>query len=134
VKHDPKFSLAALTDADILRSDRELGSILDAASPDLGAFKAHGGKLIQYHGWNDPAIPTGYSLDYYARVQAKMGPSSDFYRLFLVPGMLHCTGGDAPTGIDWLATLEQWAEEGKAPAAVVARDRNGATQSVTAER
>lgn len=134
VKRDPDFSLAALTDADIVRGDRELAPVLDAASPDLGAFKAHGGKLIMYHGWNDPAIAPGYSLEYYRRVQAKMGPSTDFYRLFLVPGMLHCSGGEAPTRVDWFATLEQWAEEGAAPAAVIARDKNGATQTVTAER
>ncbi|QYE36539.1 tannase/feruloyl esterase family alpha/beta hydrolase [Polymorphobacter sp. PAMC 29334] len=134
VKKDPNFKLANLTDADIVQGDRELGPILDAASPDLSAFKARGGKLIQYHGWNDPAIAPGYSLDYYKQVQAKMGPSTDFYRLFMVPGMLHCAGGDAPTRVDWFATLEQWAEEGKAPDAVVARDKNGATQTVTAER
>lgn len=134
VKHDPAFSLAALTDADIVAGDRELAPILDAASPDLSAFKAHGGKLIMYHGWNDPAIAPGYSLEYYRQVQAKMGPSTDFYRLFLVPGMLHCSGGDAPTQVDWIATLEQWAEAGAAPAAVVARDRNGATQTIAAER
>jgi len=134
VKKDPNFSLANLTDADIVQGDRELGPILDAASPDLSAFKARGGKLIQYHGWKDPAIAPGYSLEYYRQVQAKMGPSSDFYRLFMVPGMLHCAGGDAPTRVDWFATLEQWAEEGKAPASVIARDKNGATQTVTAER
>ncbi|UAJ08669.1 tannase/feruloyl esterase family alpha/beta hydrolase [Glacieibacterium megasporae] len=134
VKKDPNFKLANLTDADIVQGDRELGPILDAASPDLGAFKARGGKLIQYHGWNDPAIAPGYSLEYYKQVQAKMGPSTDFYRLFMVPGMLHCAGGDAPTRVDWFATLEQWAEEGKVPDAVVARDKNGATQTVTAER
>lgn len=134
VKHDPKFSLAQLTDADVVASDRDLGPILDAASPDLSGFKAHGGRLIQYHGWNDPAIPPGYSLDYYAKVQAKVGPSTDFYRLFMVPGMLHCTGGDAPTRIDWIALLEKWVENGDAPAAAIARDANGNQQAVTAER
>ena len=134
VKHDPKFTLAALTDADIVKGDRDLGPILDAASPDLSAFKARGGKLIQYHGWNDPAIPPGYSLDYFKQVRARMGPVSDFYRLFVVPGMLHCSGGDAPTRVDWIAMLEQWAEAGVAPATAVARDKDGATQTVVAER
>ena len=134
VRHDPKFSLAQLTVADMVKGDRELGPILDAASPDLSAFKARGGKLIQYHGWNDPAIPPRYSFDYFKRVQARMGQTSDFYRLFVVPGMLHCTGGDAPTKVDWIAMLEQWSEAGVAPATAVARNRNGATQTVAAER
>ncbi len=134
VKKDPNFTLSNLTDADIVAGDRDLGPILDAASPDLSAFKARGGKLVMYHGWNDPAIAPGYSTEYRRRVTAKMGPTSDFYRMFLVPGMLHCSGGDAPTQVDWIAMLEQWAEAGTAPAAVVARDRNGATQTITAER
>jgi len=134
VKEDPKFSLAALTNADLRLNRRKLSPILDAASPDLSAFKARGGKLIQYHGWNDPAISPGYSLDYYAQVQAKLGSSTGFYRLFMVPGMLHCTGGDAPTRIDWLALLEGWVEHGQAPAAAVARNINGEQQVVAAER
>ena len=134
VKGDPDFRIADLTDADVVTGERKLAATLDAASPDLSAFKARGGKLIQYHGWNDPAIPPGYSLDYYGRVQARMGPSSDFYRLFMVPGMLHCSGGAAPTRVDWIAMLEGWVERGDAPAAATARDAAGVEQVVAAER
>lgn len=37
--------------------DHKLGPILNATNPNLGPFKAHGGKLIIYHGWSDAAIP-----------------------------------------------------------------------------
>ena len=134
VKGDPKFSVAALTDADIVAGERKLGATLDAGSPDLAAFKARGGKLIQYHGWNDPAIPPGYSFEYFTKVQARIDPTSEFYRLFMVPGMLHCTGGAAPTQVDWVALLENWVERGEAPATATARNAAGATQLVTAER
>lgn len=134
VRKDPKFALATLTDADTVAGDREWGSTLNAGSPDLSAFKARGGKLIGYHGWNDPAIPPGFSLQYRAQVQAKMGPSADFYRLFMVPGMLHCAGGPAPTRVDWIALLENWVERGDAPATATARDAAGGEQVVTAER
>ena len=134
VKDDPAFSVAALTDADIISSERKLSGTLDAASPDLSAFKARGGKLIQYHGWNDPAIPPAYSLEYHTKVQARMGPSSGFYRLFMVPGMLHCTGGAAPTQVDWVALLESWVERGDAPASVTPTAADGSKQVVVAER
>jgi hypothetical protein len=88
-------------------------------SPAAGA-RTHGGKLIQYHGWNDPAIPPRYSLDYHARVVAKLGPSSDFYRLFMIPGMLHCTGGAGPGDVDWQTLIENWVERGSTPTIVSA--------------
>ena len=133
VKADPGLDLRRLTRADVVAGDRQWAATLNAASPDLAAFKARGGKLIGYHGWNDPAIPPGLSLDYLRRVQAKMGPTADFYRLFMVPGMLHCRGGDAPTQVDWFALLDGWVDGGKAPGAVVAHGGDGAVQTVAAE-
>jgi pimeloyl-ACP methyl ester carboxylesterase len=130
VMQDPKLDLARVTSEDIVRGELHFAPILDAGDPNLSAFKAHGGKLIQYHGWNDPGIPPGYSLEYGARVAATMGKTDDFYRLYMVPGMLHCGGGDAPTDVDWQAAIEAWVEKGAAPGALIARDAQGETQSV----
>jgi len=127
VVKDPKFDLRNLTDAQVLAGHREWGTTLNADNPDLSAFKARGGKLLGYHGWNDPAIPPGMSLEYLASVRKSMGPTDDFYRLFMVPGMLHCRGGDAPVNVDWMALLDTWVETGVAPAAVTAAG-GGATQ------
>jgi feruloyl esterase len=102
---------------------------MDADNPDLSAFKAQGGKLIQYHGWNDPLIPPGYSLEYRDRLMAKTGDVSGFYRLYLVPGMLHCAGGDAPTQVNWQEALESWVEKGVPPKELVASG-GGATQTL----
>jgi pimeloyl-ACP methyl ester carboxylesterase len=130
VMHDPHLDLAKVTNEDIARGELLYAPIMDAVDPNLSAFRAHGGKLIQYHGWNDPAIPPGYSLEYRARVAAAMGKADDFYRLYMVPGMLHCGGGDAPTTIDWQAAIEAWVERGTPPGALIASDAKGGTQTV----
>src|SRR5882724_1941362 len=130
VMNDPRLDIAKVSDADIVRGERQYAPIMDSDSADLSAFKAHGGKLIQYHGWNDPGIPPGYSLEYRARVAATMGKIDDFYRLYMVPGMLHCGGGDAPTNVDWQATIEAWVEKGTPPGALTASDAQGETQTL----
>jgi feruloyl esterase len=128
VRGDPKLDGDTVTDAELERGERQYAPIMDSDNPDLSAFKAHGGKLIQYHGWNDPAIPPGYSLEYRERLAAKTGGLQDFYRLYLVPGMLHCGGGEAPTMVNWPAAIEGWVEKGEAPGELVASDAKGGTQ------
>jgi hypothetical protein len=130
VMNDPKLDIEKVTPADIARGERRYAPIMDSNNPDLSAFKAHGGKLIQYHGWNDPAIPAGYSLEYRQRVAAKTHNVNDFYRLYMVPGMLHCRGGDAPTTVNWQGALEAWVENAMPPGQLVAHDDKGATQSL----
>ncbi|HEX7759523.1 MAG TPA: tannase/feruloyl esterase family alpha/beta hydrolase [Caulobacteraceae bacterium] len=114
---------------DILRMDlaveldqarAKLSRDLDAVDPNLGGFKSHGGKLIQYHGWNDPAIPARSSIVYYEDVQKTLGPAAGFYKLYMVPGMLHCGGGAGPGNVDWLSLLDRWVTTGEAPGAVMA--------------
>jgi hypothetical protein len=114
-------------DRDIASTDGRFAPIFNSYDPDLSAFRNHGGKLIQYHGWADPAIPALDSIDYYSRVQAKMGPTAGFYRLFMAPGMLHCSGGPGPNIISTLPAISAWVEHGKAPEILVAakyRDNN----------
>jgi len=130
VMNDPRLDIAKVSDADIVRGERQYAPIIDSDSADLSAFKSHGGKLIQYHGWNDPGIPPGYSLEYRERVSSKTGNLSGFYRLYMVPGMLHCGGGDAPTNVNWQAALEAWVERAVAPGQLVASDGNGIIQNL----
>ena len=90
--------------------------VVNAKSTDLKKFVARGGRLIQYHGWSDPQIPPGSSINYYEDVLKAMGSKvQDNYRLFMVPGMNHCGGGDGPASFDMLTALEQWVEQKKAP-------------------
>jgi feruloyl esterase len=106
-----------------------LGSTLNATNPDLTAFRKRGGKLLQYHGWNDQLISPLNSIDYYESVEKFFGSGGDissFYRLFMAPGMAHCSGGTGPNAFDMQAALEQWVERAVAPDQVVAtRATNG---------
>jgi feruloyl esterase len=124
---DPSFDFLKLDlGAQFDRAKAKMSPVIDSESPNLKAFKAHGGKLIQYHGWNDPAIPAKSSIVYYEDVQRTMGPVDGFYRLYLVPGMLHCGGGLGPSQVDWLKTLDSWVTENKAPGELTARATNNA--------
>jgi feruloyl esterase len=63
------------------------------------------------------------SIDYYESALAFFGPGADvpaFYRLFMAPGMAHCSGGTGPNTFDMQAALEQWVERGVAPDQILA--------------
>jgi feruloyl esterase len=126
VRDEPDFDVTRINfDGDIAAADKKFGPIFSSYDPDLSAFRSHGGKLIQYHGWADPAIPALDSVDYYRLVQKKMGPTEGFYRLFMVPGMLHCRGGPGPNAIAALPALASWVEHNKAPDFLVATKYQG---------
>lgn len=112
-----------------LKAESKLAPILNATNPDLHAFRERGGRLLQWHGWNDGLISAQNSIDYYESVRAFFGADvnvSSFYRLFMAPGMGHCIGGTGPNTFDMQAALEQWVERGTAPDQVVAtRSING---------
>jgi feruloyl esterase len=107
-------------DRDVAEVDKKAGH-LNAIEPNLQAFKARGGKLLMYHGWNDVAISPLNSINYYSSVLAKMGSGQDnWLRLFMVPGMGHCRGGPGPNQANFLAALERWRESGTAPEQITA--------------
>lgn len=93
-------------------------AILNATNPDLRRFRENGGKLLSFMGWNDAIGGVYQTIDYHAMVERTMGggaATAEFYRLFMVPGMNHCTGGDGAYEIDWLTALDIWVEGGKGP-------------------
>jgi feruloyl esterase len=121
-------------DRDTMAADSKVAQMLNATEADLTGLSQHGGKLIVYHGWSDPAIPATNSIDYYQSVVSKMGSgkADALVRLYMVPGMEHCGGGagpnsfgqtagvhsDQPGGIE--AALETWVEQGTAPDRIIA--------------
>ena len=118
---DPSFDFLKMDlGAQFDRAQAKMSPLIDSASPNLSAFKARGGKLIQFHGWNDPAIPAKSSILYYEDVGRTMGDTSGFYRMYLVPGMLHCAGGAGPNTVDWLAHLDKWVTAKEAPGPLTA--------------
>jgi feruloyl esterase len=112
--------------------DQTLWSIFDNDNPNLEPIKKEGAKIIHYWGWMDGNDSVLHGLEYYDRVvadQAKLHhlkqedaarETSDFYRLFLFPGMGHCGGGPGPSVFDTLTPLEKWVESGVAPDKIVA--------------
>ena len=101
---------------------REMAGDTDAWT-NLSSFAGHGGKLIFYHGMSDPWFSALDTLGYYERLSAdnKPGPVHDWSRLFLVPGMGHCGGGEATLDrFDMLSAIVDWVEKGHAPEEVTA--------------
>src|SRR6185436_19562537 len=130
VFENPNWDYRSLNfDGDIARTDKVAGATLNALDPNLKTFIGHGGKLIQYHGWSDPQIAPGFSVSYYQSVLEAMGGASKVQgslRLFMVPGMAHCGGGEGTSRFDMLDALEQWVEKGEAPARIpAARVKDG---------
>jgi Tannase and feruloyl esterase len=108
-------------DRDVAAADKKDDGVIDAVDPDLSRFKSHGGKLLLYHGWNDTNIAPGNTIDYCSSVLQKLGPhQDDWLRLFMVPGMAHCGGGQGPDQFNLMGAMERWRESGAPPREITA--------------
>jgi feruloyl esterase len=121
---------------DIKTVDDQLESVLNATSTDLSDFRGHGGKLLMYHGWADPLLPSQSSINYFNALVRDGHPfaqpvrfddddlalkrTQTYARLFMVPGMYHCSGGPGPNVFDALTPLVSWVEHGDAPETIIA--------------
>ena len=147
VTGDPKWEiLNADAGAMLKQAQTVTGHDVDAVDPDLSKFVARGGKLIIYHGWNDPAISPVNSIAYLSSVRQKMGASVDTsVALYMVPGMEHCVGGSGPSnfgqlglspargsGSGMLDVLEGWVEKAVAPGPVLTAKFTGPGKAAVA--
>lgn len=155
VEDNPDWNLKS-ANIDVLLTDasNKTASALNSTNPNLGPFIRRGGKLILYHGWNDPAIASLNTIRYYDSVVEMIGqPSAESsVRLFMAPGVQHCSGGPGPDDFgqrgvpsspglgdpqhDINLALEQWVESGVAPDKIIASkiSANGTNPHVTMSR
>jgi hypothetical protein len=150
VMGDPKWNVLTANADDAVRQSRaKTAADLDATNPDLSKFAGRGGKLILYHGWNDPAISPWNTIAYYKDVQKAMGDAKaeSFTRLYMIPGMEHCAGGPGASAFGQFGmgtvkgpqyglfdSLQDWVEKGSPDVDVVATkygpDTSGAMKPV----
>ena len=127
---DPSFNWRVFRFPQDLARMKTMSEILSPLDPDLRPFKARNGKLLLYHGWSDPAISAYGTVGYFDAVSKIVGGQKEidaFAKLYLVPGMHHCSGGPGPNEFDMLTALENWVEKGQSPGAITATHReNGA--------
>lgn len=127
LEQNPSFDWHTITyptfEHDFFFSERRWTDILASDHADLSRFRRHGGKVIITHGWADQIIPSMNSVDYYNHVleDERNGPHvKDFARLFMLPGMAHCGGGNGPNVFDAFDAVINWRETGVAPEQIIA--------------
>jgi tannase/feruloyl esterase len=120
---DPKWDWRTFNvERDVPIADKSgQNTLLTNVDPNLSAFAKHG-KLLMYHGWADQDIAPQTSVNFYTNTRKMTTGVSDasWVRLFMLPGMQHCGGGEGPNTFDMMAAIEPWVEQGKAPERIVA--------------
>jgi hypothetical protein len=118
---DPKWDFRSFDyDKDVTLSMQVGSKALDVAPTGLDKYFAGGRKLLLSHGWADGLIPPRNTVSFYNDLTAHLGPKkSAGARLFMIPGMGHCAGGDGPFVFDAISTIDEWVETGRAPERIV---------------
>lgn len=100
-----------------------VGRLTDTAYwTNLSTYLDRDAKIMFYHGVSDPWFSAFDTWDYFQRARQANGPQrwDNAARFYMVPGLMHCSGGDAFGTFDLLGPLVEWAERGTAPAAIPA--------------
>ena len=128
---DPGYDLTAFNAERDLKTVRTsaFAGMYEAGNPDIAAFIQQGGKLILWHGFDDPGPSPLGTIEYYEDVQRTTGPKiaslASSVRLFIAPGVYHCRGGPGADQFDALAALDDWIENGHPPERIIAKRQDG---------
>jgi hypothetical protein len=125
---DPKFDPRKFRPEDFRARIEHISTLMDSTDPDLSRFAARGGKLILKENMSDHAISPFNGIAYYKSVVNKLGQASvgSFMRFYVTPGASHggtgvssLDGSPLPNGVDLLDAIDDWADRGRAPGALV---------------
>ncbi len=119
VYNDPSWDYSKYDFKNFFEETHYASAYLDATQTDYSEFKKAKGKMIMYHGWNDPALSANATIQHYEEAMQKDKDLQSHIRLFLLPGVLHCGGGSGPDRIDWVKLIQDWVEQEKAPERIV---------------
>lgn len=126
VFNDSLWNYSNYNFSDFFKATQNNAAIHDARATDYSNFHNNGGKIIIYHGWNDPAISVNASIKHFDDIKT-IDPSIDNYlKLFLLPGVNHCGGGFGPSRVNWLKIIRNWVENGVSPEKIIVKKhKNG---------
>jgi len=117
---DPEWDYSSYDFAQWDEETKAAADLLNATSTDLHELAEAGGKLILWHGWSDSALSALGTIRYYEALERADPKVRDYSRLFLLPGVLHCSGGPGPDRVDWLDAIAAWVEKSTPPERLLA--------------
>ena len=128
IYNDPSWDYSKYDFKNFFKETVYASAYLDATQTDYSGLKKAKGKMIMYHGWNDPSLSAYSTIAHYEETMKKDQDVQSSIRLFLMPGVLHCGGGTGPDQTDWVKLIQDWVEKGKAPERIVlSKVENGKT-------
>jgi feruloyl esterase len=109
--------------------DSAFAGTYEAKNPDITPFINHGGKLLLWHGFDDPGPSPLGTVEYFEDVRRSTGPKTaqldSSLRLYLLSGVYHCRGGPGADGFESLDALDRWVESGQVPDNLIATREDG---------
>jgi feruloyl esterase len=123
ILQDPDWNYLDYKPGSYKKEMQYAAAYLNATSVDYAGFKNRKGKIIFYHGWNDPALSALSTIEHFNAVKASDPEINEYMRLFLFPGVLHCGGGEGPSDADLLTLLRDWVENSMPPEKVIVTKR-----------